>query len=53
MAHRLGNVFKFDATWSPFGALKKPRKGHASIYWNGAVYVIGGDNNASYGVPKL
>ena len=35
-------VFKFNGTWSPFGELNKPRWDHSSIYWNGAVYVIGG-----------
>ena len=45
------NVFIFNGTWFPFGKLNKPRAGHNSIYWNGAVYVIGGlydydiDNN--------
>ena len=36
------NVFKFNGTWSSFGQLNKPRWDHSSIYWNGAVYVIGG-----------
>ena len=35
-------VFKFNGTWSDFGMLNKPRTYHSSIYWNGAVYVIGG-----------
>ena len=35
-------VFKFNGTWSYFGKLNKPRMNHNSIYWNGAVYVIGG-----------
>ena len=35
-------VLKFNGTWSYFGMLKKRRKYHSSIYWNGAVYVIGG-----------
>ena len=39
---QLDIVFKFNGTWSPFGQLKKPRFRHSSIYWNGAVYVIGG-----------
>ena len=38
----MGNVFKFNRTWFSFGQLKKPRFSHNSIYWNGAVYVIGG-----------
>ena len=38
----LDTVFKFNGTWSPFGFLNKPRFDHSSIYWNGAVYVIGG-----------
>ena len=37
------NVFKFNGTWFPFGKLNKPRDSHNSIYWNGAVYVIGGE----------
>ena len=40
--HPLDTVFKFNGTWSPFGLLNKPRYDHSSIYWNGAVYVIGG-----------
>ena len=39
----LEKVFKFNETWFPFGKLNKPRKYHNSIYWNGAVYVIGGE----------
>ena len=45
------DVFKLNGTWFSFGQLNKPRYGHNSIYWNGAVYVIGGwydgdvDNN--------
>ena len=35
-------IFKFNGKWSFFGKLNKPRRGHNSIYWNGAVYVIGG-----------
>ena len=38
----MNNIFKFNGTWFPFGQLKKPRYDHNSIYWNGAVYVIGG-----------
>ena len=42
------NIFKFNGTWLPLGRLNKPRYMHNSIYWNGAVYVIGlydsGDN---------
>ena len=38
----LQNVFKFNGTWFPFGKLNNPRVYHKSIYWNGAVYVIGG-----------
>ena len=38
----LETVFKFNGTWFPFGQLNKPRIWHNSIYWNGAVYVIGG-----------
>ena len=40
---KLQNVFKFNGTWFPFGKLNKPRTDHNSIYWNGAVYVIGGN----------
>ena len=36
------NVFKFNGSWFDFGELKKPRGSHSSIYWNGAVYIIGG-----------
>ena len=35
-------VFKFNGTWSSFGSLKQGRVSHNSIYWNEAVYVIGG-----------
>ena len=38
----MNNIFKFNGTWFPFGQLNKPRYLHNSIYWNGAVYVIGG-----------
>ena len=38
----LDTIFKFNDTWSHFGRLNKPRYDHSSIYWNGAVYVIGG-----------
>ena len=40
-------VFKFNGTWYNFGKLKKTRKNHNSIYWNGAVYVIGGNYDNS------
>ena len=40
----LDNIFKFNGTWFPFGQLNKPRTNHNSIYWNGAIYVIGGAN---------
>ena len=39
------DVFKFNGTWSSFGQLNKPRYYHKSIYWDGAVYVIGGIHN--------
>ena len=42
------NIFKFNRTWFPFGQLKKSRWIHNSIYWNGAVYVIGGRNGPIY-----
>ena len=35
-------VYKFNGTWHPFGQLRRPRASHSSIYWNGAVYFIGG-----------
>ena len=38
----LKNVFKFNGTWFHFGEMMKTRAGHTSIYWNGAVYIIGG-----------
>ena len=41
----LDNVFKFNGTWSLFGQLNKPRVFHNSIYWNEAVYVIGGNHD--------
>ena len=41
----LKNVFKFNGTWFPFGQLNRPGYFHNSIYWNGAVFVIGGANN--------
>ena len=44
----LKNVFKFNGTWSLFGQLKKPRWNHNTIYWNGAVYVIGGEHKLNY-----
>ena len=37
-----GKVFKFDGTWFPFGKLKKPRYEQNAIFWNGALYIIGG-----------
>ena len=43
--NQLDKVFKFNGTWFPFGQLNKPRIYHNSIYWNGAVYVIGGRYN--------
>ena len=38
----LKNVYKFNGTWFYFGTLNSPRSDHSSIFWNGAVYVIGG-----------
>ena len=43
----LSTVFKFNGTWSYFGMLNKPRYFHNSIYWNGAVYIIGGEHGDS------
>ena len=39
------HIFKFNGHWFPFGKLKKPRYDHNSIYWNDAVYVIGGKSH--------
>ena len=36
------HVYKFNGTWQLFGQLRRPRASHSSIYWNGAVYFIGG-----------
>ena len=41
-------VYKFNGTWSLFGKLNTPRTFHSSIYWNGAVYVIGGISDLLY-----
>ena len=49
----LKDVFKFNGTWFPFGQLKKPRSYHNSIYWNGAVYVIGGRYGLQDGKTKI
>ena len=35
-------VLKFNGTWTIFGKLNQSRIHHNTIYWNGAVYVIGG-----------
>ena len=43
---QLETVFKFNGSWFPFGQWNKPRIRHNSIYWNGAVYVIGGIYNS-------
>ena len=48
----LKDVFKFNGTWSAFGQLNKPRWNHNSIYWNGAVYVIGGEHNRTIAETK-
>ena len=40
--HMLKEVFKYNGTWSSIGQLQKPRRSHSAIYWNGAVFVIGG-----------
>ena len=42
------NVYKFNGTWYHFGHLKRPRAYHSSIYWNGAIYVVGGRYSISY-----
>ena len=42
---KLKKVFKFNGTWLSFGQLNKSRTVFNSIYWNGAVYVIGGVYN--------
>ena len=51
----LENVFKFNGTWFHFGKLNKPRRNHNSIYWKGAIYVIGGTwwKSASYNSTKM
>ena len=41
------DVFKFNETWFHFGQLNEPRSNHNSIFWNNAVYVIGGGHMAS------
>ena len=38
----MDHVYKFNGTWHPFGQLRRPRTRHSSIFWNGAVYFIGG-----------
>ena len=38
----LRKVFKFNGTWSTFGNFNNARFNHNSIYWNGAVYIFGG-----------
>ena len=40
--HMLKTVFKYNGRWSSIGQLQKPRRSHSAIYWNGAVFVIGG-----------
>ena len=45
----LDNVFKFNGTWSSFGKLNSRRWLHNSIYWNGAIYVIGGKYDSGHG----
>ena len=45
-------VFKFNGTWFVFGQLNKPRAAHSSIYWNDAVYTIGGIYRARYGASE-
>ena len=47
------NVFKFNGTWFNFGTLNKRRSDHNSIYWNGAVYVIGGKHKANKKRTKI
>ena len=47
------NVFKSNGTWFNFGTLNKPRSDHNSIYWNGAVYVIGGRHKANKKRTKI
>ena len=37
------SIFKFNGTWFQFGTWNKPRRYFSSIYWNGAVYFIGGE----------
>ena len=40
-------VYKFNGIWHLFGQLRRPRGQHNSIYWNGAVYFIGGVHDYS------
>ena len=40
--HLFESVYKFNGTWLYFGKLNRPRELHSAIFWNGAVYVIGG-----------
>ena len=40
-------VFKFNGSWTYFGNLNKPRCAHSAIYWNGAVYVFGGEHGST------
>ena len=49
----LKKVFKFNGTWFSFGKLNKRRGSHNSIYWNGAVYVIGGEYDADDNKTKI
>lgn len=49
----LQNVFKYNGTWSLFGQLNKYRGLHSSIYWNGAVFVIGGGFSRSNSNAKM
>ena len=42
-------VFSFNGMiWSEFGKLSRRRQEHTSIFWNGAVYIIGGTHGDPY-----
>ena len=49
----LKSIFKFNGIWSLFGTLKKGRWTHNSIYWNNAVYVVGGEYESDNTKTKI
>ena len=38
-------VHKYNGNWSFFGNLQKTRAGHRSVFLNGRVFIIGGNEN--------